>query len=183
MAARRRPAPAASAAVVDPPAAAVVPSAGPGRGEGDAERQVVVLHLGEEQYGVEIGRVHEIIRPQPITRVPRAPSFVEGVINLRGRVIPVLDLRRRFGMPAHPHTQATRIVVTELSDQVVGIMVDGVTEVLRVPDAAIEPPTAVVAGLDAEYLQGIAKLEDGLVILLDVDRVLGKEERRVLESA
>ena len=151
-------------------------------GAGD-EQQLVVFHVGAELYGVEIARVHEIIRLMTVTRVPRAPSFVEGVINLRGKVIPVVDLRRRFGLPQADHTRASRIVVVELSDHVVGIIVDGVSEVLRVNTATIEPPSPVVAGIDSEYLSGIAKVDEQLIILLDVDRVLAREERRALEAA
>lgn len=146
------------------------------------ERQLVVFQLGAELYGVEIARVHEIIRLQSVTKVPRAPSFVEGVINLRGKVIPVVDLRRRFGLPTAEHTRASRIVVVEIGDQVVGIVVDGVSEVLRVNTATVEPPSPVVAGIDSEYLHGIAKLADRLVILLDLDRILAREERRALEA-
>jgi purine-binding chemotaxis protein CheW len=147
------------------------------------ERQLVVFQLGAELYGVEIARVHEIIRLQTITRVPRSPSFVEGVINLRGKVIPVVDLRRRFGLPTAEHTRASRIVVVELGDQVVGIIVDSVSEVLRVSSVSIEPPSPVVAGIDSEYLHGIAKLTDRLVILLDLDRILARDERRALDAA
>ena len=150
---------------------------------GGEERQLVVFQLGAELYGVDIARVHEIIRLQTITRVPRAPSFVEGVINLRGKVIPVVDLRRRFGLPLADHTRATRTVVVEIGDQVVGIIVDSVSEVLRVSTATIEPPSPVVAGIDSEYLQGLAKLPERLVILLDLDRVLAREERRAIELA
>ena len=150
---------------------------------GGDEQQLVVFQLAAELYGVEIARVHEIIRMQTITRVPRAPSFVEGVINLRGKVIPVVDLRRRFGLPTGEHTRATRIVVVEIGDQVVGIVVDGVSEVLRVSASVVEPPSPVVAGLDSDYVQGIAKLPDRLVIMLDLDRVLAREERRVLDAA
>ena len=139
------------------------------------ERQLVVFQLGPELYGVEIGRVHEIIRLQSVTRVPRAPAFVEGVINLRGRVIPVVDLRRRFGLPLAEHTRASRIVVVELGEHVIGMVVDGVSEVLRVNTATIEPPSPVVAGIDSEYLSGIAKLDEQLIILLDLDRVLARE--------
>jgi purine-binding chemotaxis protein CheW len=147
---------------------------------GDA-RQLVVSPRGAELYGVEISRVHEIIRLQSVTKVPRAPSFVEGVINLRGKVIPVVDLRRRFGLPTADHTRASRIVVVELGDQVVGIVVDGVSEVLRVNTATVEPPSPVVAGIDSEYLHGIAKLDDRLVILLDLDRILARDQQRALE--
>src|SRR5713101_5908365 len=145
------------------------------------ERQLVVFQLGAELYGVEISRVHEIIRLQTVTRVPRSPSFVEGVINLRGKVISVVDLRRRFGLPTAEHTRATRIVVVEIGDQVVGIIVDSVSEVLRVNTSTVEPPSPVVAGIDSEYLHGIAKLPERLVILLDLDRVLARDERRALD--
>ena len=145
------------------------------------ERQLVVFQLAAELYGVEIARVHEIIRLPTVTRVPRSPAFVEGIINLRGKVIPVVDLRRRFGLPMADHTRASRIVVVELGDQVVGIIVDGVSEVLRVNAAIVEPPSPVITGIDSEYLQGIAKLPDRLVILLDLDRVLAVEERQALE--
>jgi len=152
------------------------------RAAGD-ERQLVVFQLGAELYGCDISRVHEIIRLQSVTRVPRAPAFVEGVINLRGKVIPVVDLRRRFGLPTAEHTRASRIVVVEIGDQVVGIVVDGVSEVLRVNSSIVEPPSPVVAGIDSEYLHGIAKLADRLVILLDLDRILARDERRALEVA
>jgi purine-binding chemotaxis protein CheW len=150
---------------------------------GGDEQQLVVFELGAELYGVEIARVHEIIRLQTVTRVPRAPAFVEGVINLRGKVIPVVDLRRRFGLPSAEHTRSTRIVVVEIGDQVVGIVVDGVSEVLRVNTATVEPPSPVVAGIDSEYLHGIAKLPERLVILLDLDRVLARDERSALAAA
>src|SRR6185437_12177150 len=117
------------------------------------ELQLVVFQLGVELYGVEIACVHEIVRMQSITRVPRAPAFVEGVINLRGKVIPVIDLRHRFHLPAAAHTRASRIVVVEIGDQVVGLVVDGVSEVLQVNTTLIEPPSPVVAGIDSEYLQ------------------------------
>ncbi len=150
---------------------------------GGNERQLVVFQLAAELYGVDIARVHEIIRLPAVTRVPRAPAFVEGVINLRGKVIPVVDLRRRFNLPLAEHSRASRIVVVEIGDQVVGIIVDAVSEVLRVNPSIIELPSPVVAGIDSEYLEGIAKLPDRLVILLDLDRVLAKEERRALEIA
>ena len=136
------------------------------------ERQLVVFQLGAELYAVEISRVHEIIRLQSVTRVPRAPSFVEGVINLRGKVISVINLRGRFGLPVAEHTRASRIVVVDINDQVIGMVVDSVSEVLRVHTSTIEPPSPAVAGIDSEYLQGIAKLPERLVILLELDRVL-----------
>src|SRR5690348_9938466 len=150
---------------------------------GGDEQQLVVFQLGAELYGVEISRVHEIIRLQAVTRIPHAPTFVEGVINLRGKVISVINLRRRFGLPAADDTRAGRIVVVDINDQVIGMVVDGVSEVLRVSTATIEPPSPAVSGIDSEYLQGIVKLPERLVILLDLDRVLSREERRALEEA
>ena len=146
------------------------------------EQQFVVFRLSAELYGVEISRVHEIIRLQTVIRVPRAPAFVEGVINLRGKVIPVVDLRRRFGLPTTDHTRSSRIVVVEIGEEVVGVVVDAVSEVLRVNGAAVEPPSPVVAGIDSEYVHGIAKLPERLVILLDLDRVLARGERRAIDG-
>ena len=108
------------------------------------DEQIVVLDLGGEAYGVEIGRVEEIIRMQPITRIPNGPAFIEGVTNLRGRVIPVLDLRKRFGLPASAPTRRSRIVVGELGEHTVGLVVDGVSEVLLVSSEAVEPPSTLV---------------------------------------
>ena len=137
------------------------------------EIQLVVFELGDERYGLDIATVYEIIRHQPITAVPQAPAFVEGVINLRGRIIPVVDLRDRFGMASGELTKASRIVVCEAAGTRVGLVVDGVSEVLMVSDDAIEPTPDVAAGDDAGYLRGIAKLGDRLIILLDLDGLFG----------
>ncbi|HEX8941025.1 MAG TPA: chemotaxis protein CheW [Candidatus Limnocylindrales bacterium] len=140
-----------------------------------SELQVVVCELGGERYGLDISRVYEIIRVQPITAVPQAPAFVEGVINLRGRVIPVVELATRFGLPAGERTKASRIVVAETGGVRVGLIVDGVSEVLLVPDEAVEP-TPPIASSDAAYLRGIAKLGEQLVTLLDLDGLFGAGE-------
>ncbi len=147
-----------------------------------AEEQLVVFGLTQELYGVDIGRVQEIIRMQTITEVPRAPEFVEGVINLRGGIIPVIDLRKRFGMSHDDHDKETRIVVVEMGGQRVGLVVDRVSEVLRVPTANIEPPSALVTTVESAYLRAIAKLEDRLIILLDLDRVLRMDEQELLQG-
>ena len=119
------------------------------RAERDEEiLQLVTFHIGEEEFGVNILDVREINRMMEITRVPHAPEFVEGVINLRGQVIPIVDLRRRFGLKAVEHDKNTRIVVVELADKVVGFLVDSVSEVLRVPNSVVEPPPPIVAGID-----------------------------------
>ena len=155
-------------------------SGGSGR---SAELQIVVCELADEHYGLDIARVYELIRNQPITPVPRAPGFVKGVINLRGRIIPVVDLRGRFGMPAADPTKETRIVVAESGSTRVGLIVDGVSEVLLLPLDAIEPTPEVAAGDDAEYLRGIAKLGDRLVLLLELDGLFGLDEQHVLAGA
>lgn len=146
------------------------------------EEQVVVLELAGEAYGVEIGRVQEIIRMQPVTRVPNGPPCFEGVTNLRGRVIPVLDLRKRFGLEPTPPTRRSRIVVAELGEHTVGLVVDAVSEVLRVPASAVEPPSALVTTADSAYLRGVAKLDERLVLLLDLARILTPTERAGLAA-
>ncbi|MDK2896638.1 MAG: purine-binding chemotaxis protein CheW [Candidatus Atribacteria bacterium] len=140
------------------------------------ELQLVAFMLGEETYGVDISQVEEIIRFQPVTRVPGAPDFVEGVINLRGRVIPVIDLRKRFNLGQKELTKSTRVMVVEVSPHTVGMIVDAVDEVLRINEEQIEPPSPLIASIDAEYIQGVGKLEDKLIILLDLSSVLSKEE-------
>ena len=165
-----------SASTADQTTATLAPSS-------NQEQQLVVFHVGPELYGVDIGRVHEIIRLQTVTRVPRAPSYVEGVINLRGKVIPVVDLRRRFGLPTAEHTRASRIVVVDVGEQVVGMIVDAVNQVVRLDTATVEAPGAVVTGADNAYVQGIAKLTDRLVLLLDLDGVFSREDRRALDAA
>ncbi len=148
--------------------------------ESASEIQIVVFDLGDERYGLDIATVYEIIRHQPITAVPRSPAFVEGVINLRGRIIPVVDLRDRFGMADAPITKASRIVVCEAAGTRVGLTVDAVSEVLMVPGDAIEPTPEVAAGSDARALRGIARLGDRLVILLDLDGLFNGAERAAL---
>lgn len=147
------------------------------------DEQVVVFDVANEFYAVNIARVHEIIRLQQITVIPGAPEFVEGVINLRGKVIPVLDLRKRFHLNVSEHTRSSRIVVVELSNQTIGLIVDGVSEVLRIPADQVDPPSPLVAGIDSRYLRGIAKLENRLIVLLDIDKVLSILEQQQIEAS
>ena len=146
------------------------------------DEQVVVLDLAGEAYGVEIGRVEEIIRMQSITRIPNGPAFVEGVTNLRGRVIPVLDLRKRFGLPASDPTRRSRIVVGELGEHTVGLVVDGVSEVLLVSSEAVELPSTLVTTADSAFLRGVAKLDERLILLLDLSRILSRSEQEDLAA-
>mgnify|MGYP001415184946 CR=1 FL=1 len=142
------------------------------------ENQLVVFDLANEQYGVDIAAVEGIIKMQTITVVPRAPQFVEGVTNLRGKVLPVIDLRKRFGLPRGEVTKDMRIVVVEMGGATVGIVVDGVSEVLRVSEEAIEPPSPIVTTVDSSFIRGIAKVNERLVILLDLGRVLSLQEQQ-----
>lgn len=143
--------------------------------------QLVSFVVDEEEFGVNILKVQEIIRPMEITRVPNAPSFVEGVINLRGRIIPVVDLRKRFGFPPRERDQSTRIVVVELHDKVIGFMTDAVKEVIRIEQNVMEPPPDLAVGIDAHYIQNVAKLDDRLLIMLDLNAVISQEESEALE--
>ncbi len=145
--------------------------------------QVVSFKLGSEEYGVDIAQVQEINRMVAITHVPRAPLFMEGVINLRGQLIPIIDLRTRFGMPRAEHTKHTRIVVTEIGTKRVGMVVDSVSEVLRLDTDQIEPAPEMITGVETEYIRGVGKIEDRLIILLDLARIISSGERRELESA
>ena len=135
--------------------------------------QLVTFRIGEEEFGVDILAVQEIIRMMQITMVPRAPEFIEGVINLRGKVIPVINMRTRFNKPALDQDSNTRIVVMELENKIVGFLVDGVSEVLRIPESTVEDPPPVVAGIGSEYIRGIGKLDNRLLILLNLDNLLG----------
>ncbi|HMM37740.1 MULTISPECIES: chemotaxis protein CheW [Desulfovibrio] len=144
--------------------------------------QLVTFSIGEEEFGVDILKVQEIIRTMEITKVPRAPEFVEGVINLRGKVIPIVDLRKRFGLETRDHDKHTRIIVIEINQMIVGFVVDSVSEVLRIPANTVEPPPPVVSGLESEYISGVGKLQDRLLILLDLNRLLSGEEKDALSQ-
>ena len=152
-------------------------------GVGEELLQLVSFKIGEEEFGVDILKVQEINRMLEVTRVPNAPEFVDGVINLRGKVIPVIALRRRFGMERKESDKNTRIVVVELNGKVVGFVVDAVSEVLRIPRSLTEAPPAIVAGIDAEYITAVGKLEDRLLILLDLERILSGAETGKIAAA
>ncbi len=146
------------------------------------DTQIVVFTLADERYGLEIASVYEIIRPQPITAVPQSPASVEGVINLRGRIIPVVDLRDRFGLPGSETGAASRIVVCDANGMRVGLMVDGVSEVLMIPADAVEPTPDLAAGTGTDYVRGVAKLDEQMVILLDLDRLFSASETAALAA-
>lgn len=138
--------------------------------------QMVGFTIGNEYYGVDICKIKEINRMTEITKVPRAPEFIEGVINLRGTVIPVINLRTKVRMPKKAYDKDTRIIIVELSGRTIGFIVDGVREVLRIPDTLLDPPPALAVGKRADYITHVAKLEDDLVILMDPEKVLSNDE-------
>lgn len=146
------------------------------------EHQNVVFKLANEFYGVDIAAVEGIIKLQPITAVPHAPPSVEGVTNLRGKVLPVLDLRKRFGLPAEAATADSRIVVVEVGEVSVGLIVDAVSEVLRFSSEAVEPPSPVMTTVQSRFIHGIAKVEAHLIILLDLTQVLTLSEQTSLQA-
>jgi purine-binding chemotaxis protein CheW len=144
--------------------------------------QLVSFHVGNEEFGLEILRVQEIIRMQAFTRVPNSAAFVDGVLNLRGKVIPVVTLRRCFGLEDRPHDKQTRIVVVEVNGNVLGFVVDSVSEVLRIPIETIEPPPRL-GKVEREYVSGVGKLDDRLLILLDLDRLLSDTAKAMVQAA
>ena len=141
----------------------------------DHQETIAVVRLAGESYGMTASQVAEIVRPQEIVEVPNAPEHVEGVINLRGRIIPVVDLRRHLGMPDAGVTAETRIVITEIhskagATETVGLIVDGVQEVRTIGEGQIDDKVAGTASVSDEYLRGVVNLDAGLIILLDIDK-------------
>jgi purine-binding chemotaxis protein CheW len=147
-----------------------------------AELKVIVFALADEEYGVEVEKVKTIERMMPMTRVPKTYSFVKGVINLRGVVVPVIDLRGRFGLPEQDYTDNSRIVIIAVNDMEVGLIVDSANDVIDVDSDAIQDPPEIVGGVRAKYLQGVAKLGDRLLVLLNLQEVLNKSEIVKLEE-
>lgn len=143
----------------------------------EASEHLVTFFLAREEYGVDVRLVQEIIRLSVITQVPRAPEFIKGVINLRGRIIPVIDLKRRLGLGEVEPDRQTRVVVIHVRERLVGLLVDGASQVLRVPLSTIEAAPDEVIEIDANYVRGVAKLEKRLIILIDLVKILGFEAR------
>jgi purine-binding chemotaxis protein CheW len=145
--------------------------------------QLVTFKLAAEKYGVDILRVQEINNVKDFTKIPHTPAYVEGAINLRGKVIPVLNLRKKFGI-AHKETdERSKIVIMNVGGVVMGVLVDSVSEVLNVPRASIVPTPPISSETNTEFIQGIARLEQGLIILLDMDKLLDVAEHHALFGA
>lgn len=144
------------------------------------EIQIVAMHLGDEVFGVDIAHIHTVIMPQPITPVPQTPAYVKGVMNLRGRILPVIDLRARFKVPVKNPAPTTRIVIVEVDGLSAGLVVDNVSEVLRLATSAIQPPSGLLNAEEMDVITGIGRMplqgkragEECFVILLDIHKVL-----------
>jgi len=149
------------------------------------EKQVVVFNLGDEEFGVDIGEVREINRVAGITKIPNTPDSIRGIINLRGSVIVIIDLSIKLGLPPKPFNKNTRIIVIDVEGTTVGLIVDSATEVLRLNNNQIKPaPTVILRKIDANYIEGVGVLEERLLILLDLAKVLeGKELNSVMQVA
>jgi purine-binding chemotaxis protein CheW len=150
--------------------------------EGGELRQLISFSVGEEQYGLELLRVKEVIRVREITWLPRAPSFVKGIINLRGNVIPIIDLRDKFGLGSREDTAQTRVIVVEIEGRLMGLVVDSASHVVRISADQIELPPPVPGGFSQELITGIGKIDDRLVILLNADSILTVDEKKALSS-
>jgi purine-binding chemotaxis protein CheW len=144
--------------------------------EKDELLQLVSFNLGKEEFGIDILKVQEIIRMIQITVVPNSKSFISGVINLRGRIIPVMDLRARLAMQPKDSDNNTRIIVVSLLENTIGFIVDSVSEVLRIPASVTEAPPSIVAGIRSDYITSVAKLADRILILLDLEKVITEDE-------
>ena len=139
-------------------------------------KQLISFTVGSEEYGLELLRVKEVIRMRQITWLPKAPACVKGIINLRGDVIPIVDLRERFGLAAHEKTAMTRVIVVELDGRLVGMVVDTASQVVRIPADQFDPPPTVMGQESRDFITAVGKIGDKLIIMIDVDRILSYRE-------
>ncbi len=147
------------------------------------ELQLVVFNIGTEEFGVEIMNVQEIIRMTNITRIPQASGYVKGIINLRGRIIVIINLNVIMGMQGKGQDENTRIIVADIGETVMGFIVDSVSEVIRLTASSVEPAPAIIANkIGTEYVRGVGKMKDRLLILLDLDRILGANEIKTIKA-
>lgn len=151
-------------------------------GETRQEIQLACFKVGQELYALDIMKIKEIIRPQKLTPIPKAPSFIEGVINLRGAVIPVADMRKRFDQPAREETRKNRIVVCSLVGKIIGLLVDEVTEVRRYTRKEISPAPQYMKDAQADYFLGVARRNDDLIMLIDLEKILSSKEKIELQK-
>ncbi|MDP4116618.1 MAG: chemotaxis protein CheW [Bacteroidota bacterium] len=145
--------------------------------------QLVTFIVGNEEFAVDIILVHEIIRMIQITKVPNSPDFVDGVINLRGRIIPVINLRYKIGLEKKPTDKNTRIIVVEVNNNTIGFIVDSVREVLRIPESITEAPPELTTNINSNFIKSVGKLDDRLIILIDIQKVISTEEQNEISQA
>ena len=148
-----------------------------------AATQIVSFRLANEEYGVDIMQVQEIILMGQITMMPEVPDYICGLINLRGHVIPIIDLRKRFGLPAGQSDENTRIIVVNVGERTIGMVVDAVNEVLRINAKQVEPAPSSIAGIDHSYITGLVKFDEKILILLNIENILTHEEQTKLAAA
>lgn len=147
------------------------------------EYQAVGFFLNDDEYAIIISRVREIQPMCEIRKIPKSPPFVEGVINLRGRIVPIIDLRKRFDLPKLPNNHASKILIVEFDNHQIGLVVDNVTEVIRYYAEDVEKtPPVFTTNIDSQYIQGVAKIDERLIILLDIEKMLSCEEKSILEK-
>lgn len=147
------------------------------------ELQLVVFRLGKEEYGVDIAKVQEIVRVQEVTHIPQAPAFVEGIVNLRGNIIPIVDLKKRFNLEGGESSEREkRVIVVNVGNSIVGVVVDSVSEIIRIPKENVEPPPPIVAGIESAYIEGVGKVDKRLIILLNIEKILTEREKEELKS-
>lgn len=144
--------------------------------------QAVVFMLNKAYYGVPILQVQEIVKMTEITKLPNTPEFVQGIVNLRGKIIPIIDMRRRFGLPDEEISEDWKILILKEEDVLFGVMVDQISEVEKIPASLIEKPPKLVAGVNGKFINGIAKTPNRLLILLDIGRILSDEEKEFLQD-
>lgn len=147
-----------------------------------SDLQMVAFMLESEEFAVDIHKVKEVIKMPQVTPLPRAADFIEGVINLRGEVIPVVCLRKRFQLPVGERDDQTRVIIVEIQGNNVGLIVDSVTEVLRFPTSEVQPPPSTIAGTRTDLIKGVGKIDERLLIILDLERILTSDEMISLEE-
>src|SRR3990170_2202855 len=144
--------------------------------------QMVGFKVDREFFGVPIEKVKEIVRVPEITHVPDTPEFVEGVINLRGKIVPVVDMRKRLGAKSTGHSRTSRVLILDMEKGVVGLIVDSASEILKISDEAIEPPPELVSSIGGDYITGVGKLNDKLIVMLDLKRLMSADEMKRLNA-
>jgi len=147
-----------------------------------ASHQLIKFMVADLTFGIEITQIHQILKPQQIFKVPNTAPFIEGLLNLRGRVLTVFNLRKRFGLPEKEHDDNTKIIIVTLNEFLLGFIVDSVTEIVRIPDEEIEATPPSLHGFDKKFLSGVGKVDDKVILLLDLAKVLTAEEEQEMAA-